>query len=138
MWSPSVAVSTVLRMVDSPADELSDEDAWLLKLGKTLSYIRRKVRHLTQEELAERMSIGDANTISRWENGKTSLSAHNLSRLWLALDCPPDWLLDPTDSVTELDRRAAKLRRLASEAARQQAQVEARASGAGRRSRRDT
>lgn len=134
--SASPAVPTVW---DVPEDDPSppSEDEYLLKLGATLKHVRRKLLKVNQPEVARRVGR-EKNTISRWENGRTSLSAFNLAQLWTALEIPAEWLLDPTDSVTELDRRIALLRRVASEAAASAAAEPRRRSGGGRAAPRDT
>src|SRR5690348_1813567 len=73
-----------------------DEDAYLLRLGRTIARVRKHYAGLGQQELADRIGVA-MNTISRWENGATSLSAYDLSRLWQALNCPAEWLLNPED-----------------------------------------
>lgn len=113
VWSRSAVVPTVPDVPDTS----SEEDAYLVRLGATIRRVRKQLLHLNQDQLGERIGR-DKNTVSRWENGKTSLSAYNLIQLWQALEVPAEWLLDPTDSVTELDRRIAQLRRAAAEAAR--------------------
>jgi transcriptional regulator with XRE-family HTH domain len=107
------------------------EDDYLRRLGAVIR-AARKARGWGQEELADRVGR-DKNSISRWERGATSLSAYNLVQLWEALEIPADWLIEPTDSLSELDRRVAQLRRAAEEAARADVEAEqARASAAGR------
>lgn len=110
VWPPYTAARTVLGVS-------GEEDAYLLRLGATVRLIRKRLLGLNQEGLGARVGR-DKNTISRWENGKTSLSAHDLVQLWTALGVPADWLLDPTDSLSELEMRVASLQRAASEAAR--------------------
>lgn len=119
VWSDSVGVPTVW-LVPSTQKTTPGEDAYLRLVGLMVQRVRKLMLHESQEEFAGRMGL-DKNTVSRWENGKTSLSAHNLTRLWRALGVPADWLLDPTDSVTELDRRIGEFQRVASEAARAEA-----------------
>lgn len=113
VWSGRTAVLTVLPVLPTSPDD----DAYLVRLGRTVQRIRKKLLGINQAEFARRVGV-DLNTISRWESGKTSLSAYNLTRLWRGLDCPADWLMDPTDSMTELDRRIEQLRRAAAEAAK--------------------
>lgn len=86
----------------------SDEDAYLRRLGVMVQLIRKRLLGVNQTELGEAVHR-DKTTISRWENGHTSLSAHDLSQLWAALDVPAEWVLDPTDSIDELDRRVVQL-----------------------------
>ena len=93
------------------------EDAYLRRLGQMIKLIRKRLRLGDQAAFGELVGR-DKTTISRWENGKTSLSAYDLSLLQRALDVPADWLLDPTDSLGELDERIEQLRvhRLATDA----------------------
>jgi len=106
-WTDSDGASSVLRV---------PEDDYLRRLGAVVREAR-KLRGWSQEDLGERVNR-DKNSISRWERGATSLSAYDLVQLWQALEVPADWLLDPTDSISEIDRRIAHLRRAAAEAAR--------------------
>lgn len=132
MWSGRTALLTVLPVLAAEPDD----DAYLVRLGRTVQRIRKKLLKINQGEFAGRVGV-DLNTISRWERGETSLSAYNLTRLWRGLDCPADWLMDPTDSMTELDRRIEQLRRAAAAAARADVADElARRAGAGRSARR--
>lgn len=114
MWPPFPAGPNVRRV---PEEATSEEDAYLLRLGNTIQRVRKKWTRVSQEALGDRVNR-DKNTISRWENGKTSLSAYDLARLTAALDCPCEWLVDPPDSITDLEMRIARLRRAAEEAAR--------------------
>jgi transcriptional regulator with XRE-family HTH domain len=138
-WYGRVAAPTVLPVAETG----SDEDAYLALLGRTLQRIRKRFLKINQTALADRVGV-DLTTISRWENGKTSLSAYDLTRLWRGLrrkeddePVPADWLLNPTDSMTELDRRIGQLSRVAAEAARAEAEAEqARRVGGGPRAQR--
>lgn len=133
VWSGSPVVDSVPFV-----PEISDQDAYLLRLGKTVQRVRKRMLGITGEELAAEVGV-EKNTISRWENGKTSLSAHDLVRLWKALNVPAEWILDPTDSVTEIDRRTAQLRRAAEVAARADAEaVVSRRDAGGKTARRGT
>lgn len=109
-----VLVSSATRAVSSVWDvetegATASDDEYLMRLGVTVKHVRRRLLRIGQVELG-RLVGRDKNTISRWENGKTSLSAFDLAQLWNALTVPGDWLLDPTDSVIELDRRIERLR----------------------------
>jgi transcriptional regulator with XRE-family HTH domain len=114
VWSPRASAATFGTM---PEREASDEDAYLLLLGNAIQRIRKRLLGVNQETLGERVGR-DKNTISRWEGGKTSLSAYDLRLLWQALGVPAEWMLDPPDSITALERRVQALQRAASEAAR--------------------
>jgi transcriptional regulator with XRE-family HTH domain len=116
MWHGARAVSNV---PDVPP--LPDEDSYLRLVGRSIEAFR-KAKGLTQQELGTLCSV-DKNTISRWENGKTSLSAFNLHLLTEHLDVDGDWLIRPADSITEVDARAAIVRRAAQEAARAAAEA---------------
>jgi len=135
LWSASAAALTLLPV---PGTE-SDEDVYLNKLGRTIQRIRKRLLGINQSALGERVGV-DLNTISRWENGRTSLSAYDLTRLWHGLGKPPaEWLTDPTDSMTELDRRIALLRAKAAAAAQAASEADDdRPSVAGKAARRDT
>jgi transcriptional regulator with XRE-family HTH domain len=117
MWHGARAVSNV---PDVPP--LPDEDSYLRLVGRSIEAFR-KAKGLTQQELGTLCTV-DKNTISRWENGKTSLSAYNLHLLTEHLSVDGDWLLRPADSITEVDARAAIVRRAAQEAARIAAEAE--------------
>lgn len=106
-WTDTSEPSSVPRVA---------EDDYLSRLGAAIQSARKALK-LSQAELGERVGR-DANSISRWERGATSLSAYDLVQLWRALDVDAEWLLEPTDSISELERRAAQLRRAALEAAR--------------------
>jgi transcriptional regulator with XRE-family HTH domain len=109
-WTDSDAASSVAFV---------PEDDYLRRLGAVIKSVR-KMRDWSQEELGEKVGR-DKNSISRWERGATSLAAYDLVQLWAALEIPAEWLLEPTDSISELDRRVAQLRRAAEEAARHDA-----------------
>ena len=67
---------------------------------------------MSQEDLADAMKV-DKNTISRWENARTEPKAYDLARLGDVLNVPGDWLLRPTDSISEMDLRLDQLQRAA-------------------------
>lgn len=120
--TPLTPVSTVHRVT---------EDEYLRRLGVAIQRCR-KFRKLSQEELGKLVGV-PPNTISRWENGVSSLSAFNLATIREKLEVPAEWLLVPTDSISEIERRLADLRRDAVEAARLDvADEQARPAGAGR------
>ena len=52
----------------------------------------RKLRKLSQEELADRLHISQEQ-IARWESGKRNASADAVARLAEGLECTADWLL---------------------------------------------
>lgn len=57
---------------------------------------RRKMKHLTQKELAEKVLVSPQ-VISNWERGYTSPNGGDLSRLAATLDCSADFLLGLTN-----------------------------------------
>lgn len=121
MWHGSTAVVSV-RRVEGPSP---DEDAYLLAVGRAIRSFRkahrRNGRAWTGEHLGSLVGV-DKNSISRWENGRTSLSAYNLHQLAEALGVDGDWLIRPADSLNESEARAAIVRRAAVEAARAEAE----------------
>lgn len=113
LWSRHMVALPIVDHVK----EGSGEDAYLMRLGASIRLIRKRFLRLSQDGLGQRVGR-DKNTISRWENGRTALSAFDLVQLWRALDVPCDWVLDPTDSISDLEARVSQLLRVASEAAR--------------------
>lgn len=64
-------------------------------LGKRMAQ-RRKQLHLSQEELAFRLSTNQKQ-ISRWETGVNDPTIGTLLQIASALDTTPTWLLGYTD-----------------------------------------
>ncbi len=108
-WSGREWAATVFFMPGTDGHRL----AYKRRLGFTLAKLRI-ARGLTQEGFADTMGT-NKDTISRWENGKTEPRAYDLMQLRDKLQVPGDWLLNPTDSITEMEARLAELRRRAGE-----------------------
>lgn len=125
-WYPRWAVDT---FVDVPSDE-EERRAYRRRLGANLGRIRSQLTDFTQETIADALGM-DAETYGRWERGTREPKAFDLHRLADKFGVPADWLLDPTDSFTELDRRIAQLRRAAVEAAQADVAAEQARRGAG-------
>ncbi|MBQ3762450.1 MAG: helix-turn-helix transcriptional regulator [Clostridia bacterium] len=74
------------------------------KLGLQIS-ILRNVRHMSQEELAEKCDVS-RNTVASWESGQKELKLFSFLKLALALDCPVQELLKgmlPEETVADQD-----------------------------------
>lgn len=112
-WSGRWAVDTV---ADVPSDE-QERLAYRRRLGANLARIRSQLTPYTQETIADELGM-DAETYGRWERGTREPKAYDLHRLADKFGVPGEWLIEPTDSFSELDRRIAMLRRAAEEAAR--------------------
>jgi transcriptional regulator with XRE-family HTH domain len=112
LWSRHLAADTVID-VGEDAERL----AFRRRLGANLARIRKDLTDLSQEVVADRLGI-DVETYGRIERGTREPRAFDLARIADILGVPAEWLLDPTDSFSELDRRIAMLRRAAVEAAR--------------------
>lgn len=94
------------------------------RLGFTLSRLRTALDPaLTQERVAEALGV-DAETVGRWERGDREPKAYDLHRLATLYQAPPEWLLAPSDSLSEVDARLAWLRREAAEAAQRAVEAE--------------
>ncbi len=75
-----------------------------IELGKLLKLTRRQ-RGLTQEQLAETLSV-TTSAISKWENGKNLPDTDMLPKLALALNLPIEDLYYPEQKITQLtDKR---------------------------------
>lgn len=97
-------------------------------LGETLQAFR-KAHGLSQQEVADYLGV-EVETVGRWERGTREPKAYELRRLMDRFGADPDWLLSPTDSTIERDRRTAMLREVASAAARADVADELRRRGA--------
>ena len=62
----------------------------------------RKLRKLTQEELANRIGKSDQ-TIRKYESGKEGVPTSSIYALAAALDCCPEYLWDATDCITQAE-----------------------------------
>ena len=71
---------------------------------------RRIQLGLTQEELAETLSVGP-NTISRWETGERSIAVTDLPRVATAICVPPAYFFPAIagEEPTEAEKRLAPL-----------------------------
>ena len=98
-WSGTVPGPTVLSVPKTDPDRI----AFRRRLGHTLVRLR-EFAGMTQEDVAGELGI-DADSLSRWENAKNELRVWDLARLAKLYGAQADWLLDPTDSITELDLR---------------------------------
>jgi transcriptional regulator with XRE-family HTH domain len=103
--------------------EEGEREAFRRRLGWTLGAIRRRLTPYSQQSIADVLGV-DTETLGRWERGLREPKVSELVQLWRRYDVPAEWLLDPTDSITELDRRIGDLRaRRLREAAAGAAQV---------------
>ena len=62
-----------------------DYETFCKNFGKNLKYYRR-VKDLTQEQLAEQLDIADYHYISKIENGKSNITFKTLFKLSQALE----------------------------------------------------
>lgn len=139
-WSRANVAPTFL---DVEAVAKAERVAFRRRLGVTLTRIRTELTEYTQATIAEELGV-DTETVGRWERGEREPKTWQLSQLVEKYDLPPDvaaWVLFPTDSLTELDRRiaeirTAQLRRAAEEAARHEAAEDDRRGGGGASARR--
>lgn len=125
-WSDETAVVTFPDVVDDEG-----RVAFRRRFGHNLARIRRDLTKFSQGDVAERLGI-DAESYGRVERGTREAKAYEMVIIADMLGVPADWLLDPTDSLAELDRRLALLRRAAAEAARGEGEGPAPASGDGK------
>jgi len=88
-----------------------------VRLGMNLQRIRRRHTSYTQATIAARLGV-NPDTVGSWEKGDTEPQAWELAEMIRRYKVPCEWLLEPTDSVSLIDRRLAQLRRVAAEAAR--------------------
>lgn len=63
-------------------------------------HIARKSRHLTQEELAARLSV-ERSTVAKWETGRSKPRADTLIKMSKILNCSIDCLLDGQTAVNQ-------------------------------------
>lgn len=84
----------------------ADRSAFKKRLGYTLKKCR-ELAALTQEEAAARLSV-NAQTLSRWETGTHECKPYELAQMWALYDAPAEWLMNPSDSITEWDLRQAQ------------------------------
>lgn len=117
------------RFFDVPDEE--ERRAYRRRLGVNLERIRTTLTEYTQETIADELGV-DTETYARWERGSREPKAYDLFRVADKFGVPSDWLVSPTDSLTEIDRRLSQLRRAAEEAARAEAAAKPRQSGVGK------
>lgn len=98
-WSGGYARPTVMPVAGSDADRA----AYRKRLGYTLAKCR-EVAGLTQEAAAPRLGV-NVQTLSRWETGAHECKAYDLAQMWRLYGAPSEWLLDPSDSITEWEVR---------------------------------
>lgn len=99
------------------AQEDGERAAFRVRLGMNLQRVRRRYTTYTQATIAAKLGV-NPDTVGSWEKGDTEPQAWELAEMIRRYKVPCEWLVDPTASVTLLDRRIAQLRRAASEAAR--------------------
>jgi transcriptional regulator with XRE-family HTH domain len=105
VWSYPLGFPTVIRVEDDAA-----RTEFRAALGRTLAMVRKRLTpYRSQQAMADALGV-DRETYGRWERGVKEPRVYDLARIWSAFDVPADWLLDPTDSLKELDRRIAMLR----------------------------
>lgn len=113
-WSDRARVLTVFTM-GTQAGEDGERTAFKRRLGTTIAEFRGALAE-SQQDLADALDV-DVETVGRWERGVREPKIYDLNRIMRRYSIPPEWLLEPTDSVTERDARAAQLRQAAMEAA---------------------
>lgn len=114
-WYRHLAVDTVFDVGEE------ERSAYRRRLGINLERIRSTLTTHTQESLADALGV-DAETYGRWERGSREPKAYDLFRIADILGVPADWLVAPTDSISEIDRRLSQLRAAAADAARVEAE----------------
>jgi transcriptional regulator with XRE-family HTH domain len=118
-WSLPIAGFTVEYVPSEEEERL----AFRSRLGTSLARMRRQLTNYSQQEVADAVGI-DIETYARIERGTREPRAYELRQITEFLGIPAEFLLDPTDSISEIDRRIAALRRVAAEAARRAAEDE--------------
>lgn len=111
-WSDRTRLPTVLLMAGTDGART----AFRRRLGQSIAAFRA-AHGDTQQALADYLEV-DLETVGRWERGSREPKAYELNRIAARYLAPPDWLLNPTDLLSERDARAELLRQVASEAAR--------------------
>lgn len=101
-WSGGSVPHTVMPVPGSDADR----SAFKKRLGYTLKKCR-ELAGLTQEEAAPKLGV-NVQTLSRWETGLHECKPFELSQMWALYDAPAEWLMNPSDSITEWDLRIAQ------------------------------
>lgn len=84
-----------------------EDKALLREMGSRIC-AQRKLKRLTQEELAERINVS-TQMISNLETGKKAIRPDNLLKVCIALDVSADYLLTGSDRSTASDPLYQKL-----------------------------
>lgn len=119
---------TASSLRDVPATD-ADREAFRRRLGLALA-AGRSLTKWTQEGIAKELTV-DRDTIGRWERGEREPTAFNLHWMATLYGVDADLFLNPPDSITELETRIGRLRRVAVEAARAVAEEEQRQRAVG-------
>lgn len=101
-WSGENAPSNVVPMPGTSAARA----VFRKQLGYTLARCR-ELKGLTQEAAASELRV-NTQTLSRWETGTHECKPYDLHRLAKLYDAPPEWLIYPSDSLTEWEIRIAQ------------------------------
>lgn len=101
-WSGGYVPPTVMPVAGSDAER----SAFKKRLGYTLKKCR-ELAGLTQEEVAPKLLV-NVQTLSRWETGTHECKPYELAQMWAIYDAPAEWLMNPSDSITEWDVRIAQ------------------------------
>lgn len=121
-WSSIRSASNVPTV---PAKQVRERVAFRRRLGLALARSRVKLTDHTQATIAELLAV-DTETVGRWERGEREPKVTQLAVMVEEYGAPGDWFLRPTDSITQLDARIARLQREIAEAARVKVEAEAR------------
>lgn len=105
VWSGYKSLHSIEGVPKIDPEELALANDFRRRMGDLIGKTRLD-KDISQERLAEAAGVSLA-TLSRWERAINAPKSYQLGKLWKALDCPPDWLLDPPDSMSDLDRRLA-------------------------------
>ena len=85
-------LSSIVVIINNRKDDISMKETDILKQMGERIYHRRKLLKLTQEELAERMSVS-TQMISNLELGKKAIRPQNLIKLCDVLNVSADYIL---------------------------------------------
>lgn len=114
---PNAGFTGIGALVTFPPVAGSDGErtVYRRRLGQNIAAFRTAFGE-KQQELADYLGL-EVETVGRWERGSREPKAYELHRIAERYGLDADWLLNPTDSLSERDARAASLRRVAAEAA---------------------
>lgn len=112
-WSDGRVILSVAIVPGSDADRA----LYRRRLGLVLQGARGLFPEYTQAYIGKDLGV-DKDTVGKWERGLGDPSAWELHRMAALYSVPPEWLIFPPDSISELEGRLATLRRLLAEAAR--------------------